>query len=802
MKKLILLCVIFLFGSISAEAQQKINFQNPKTLADNQRSDTIDILNYTINLNITDFTNKIIGGNTVIRFAPKMNTVNTISLDLLRLTVDSITMNNQLVTYHYNDTLIVAQLPSTENIGDTNNLTIYYHGTPQMDASGWGGFYFQNGIAYNLGVGFDANPHNYGRVWYPCFDNFVERATYIFNITTNNGNIAYCNGYLKSDTTDISGLRTRTWELDKSIPSYLASVDVGKYTQVNEVYNGINGPIPIVLAALPADTINLKNSFVHLKNALAGFENRYGYYRWNKVGYSLVPFTSGAMEHATNIAFPALAANGTTTYEADIMAHELSHHWFGDLVTCQTAGDMWLNEGMAVYSQSIFTEWVYGTNAYKASIRTNHENVLHYAHIIDHSYRALYNIPLAYTYGYTVYQKGADVAHTLRGYMGDSTFFAGLKYYLNTNQYTAVNSYTLMNSLQTSSGMNLSDFFNGWVFNPGFPQFSIDSFKVVPVSGNYTVTVFVKQKLTGAPAYFNNVPLQISFKDKMWNDIDQKIIVSGHLSTFTFTLPINPIFIGLNMDEKISEAIAPQTATIKATGTYNLSNARMSITVTNITDSAFIFVEHNYTAPDSIKNNPMHYRISPNRYWKVSGIIPNGYTATAQMYFDGRKVSSGGGGYLDTALTIHGSDSIILLYRKNPASDWTQYPAYSKVIVGGPTLGFGYVKLDSLPMGEYTFADGVSTLGIKELKKSSGTIQVYPNPANKTISFDLKDESQLQSKKFSVINAAGKIIFRGNLKQGQTNYSVSAEDWKNGIYFISIPVDDQHYLTGKFDVIH
>src|ERR1700747_1117469 len=97
--------------------------------------------------------------------------------------------------------------------------------------------------------------------------------------------------------------------------------------------------LPIMLAGLPADTVKMKNSFVHLQDALSIFENYFGKFHWDKVGYSLVPFNSGSMEHATNIASPLFASNGTTAYET-LFYHELSHHWFGDLVTCRTEEDM------------------------------------------------------------------------------------------------------------------------------------------------------------------------------------------------------------------------------------------------------------------------------------------------------------------------------------------------------------------------------------------------------------------------------------------------------------------------------
>lgn len=750
-----------------------------QTLADNDRSDTIDVLNYNITLNITDFTAPdTIWGNTQVKFVPKMNGISTISLDLLKMNIDSIGLNSANLSWSYNDTLLVIDLPSVQNVGDTSTITVYYKGVPQGDASGWGGFYFQSGYAYNLGVGFAADPHNYGRVWFPCFDNFVERSTYEFNITTPAAKPAYCNGVLMSDTTFANGTRTRRWVMNNIIPSYLASVSVAGYTQVNQVFNGVNGPVPIVLTALPADTTNMKNSFVNLPGALTAFETNYGPYMWNRVGYCLVPFSSGAMEHATNISYPRLAANGSLTYET-LYAHELSHHWWGDLATCETQEDMWLNEGMATYSEFIFTEHMYGHDAYKQAVRTNHEDILHNAHLKENGYRAISGIPHQYTYGDHVYLKGADVAHTLRGYLGDSLFFIGLQAHLAANHYTETNSTEFMNDLTAATGVNLTDFFNNWVFNGGWPHFSIDSFSVVPaVPAGYLVTVHIKQKLTGAPSYFSNVPLEITYMDAQWNNYVQKITMSGMTGTFTHLIPVDPVFAGINMDEKISHAVAPETKVLKTTGTSTLSNARMSITVQSVVDSAFIFVEHNYTSPDSFKT-PKPYRISQQRYWKVSGIFPAGFDATAKLTYDGRTISSYGYNYwLDQILINMPEDSLLLLYRRDAADDWHIFPWYTKTI-GNANDKTGSMTIDSLLPGEYAFGIHGQPSGIAATEPVEGLLQLYPNPSQSEITVELGNMNGTAV--IRIMDMSGKVM---HSTTAVNSAILDVSSLSNGIYII------------------
>jgi hypothetical protein len=780
-------------GSIAQTCQlnknnHPVDLNSKEMRASNLRSDTIDVLNYTINLNITDFTNGTIAGNTQVKFTPKQNGITVLNLDLLELIIDSIELNTNNLTYTYNDTLLAVNLGTTLNVNDTSIVTVYYHGAPQGDASGWGGFDFASGYAYNLGVGFAANPHVYGRVWFPCFDNFVERSTYEFNIVTNAGKTSYCNGNLAHDTTDGSGNRTRKWIMNEQIPTYLASVAVAAYTQVNQVYNGINGPVPIVLAALPADTTNVKNSFINLNTALSTYENHFGPYMWNRVGYCMVPFSSGAMEHATNIAYPKATATGTLQYQT-LYAHELSHHWFGDLATCRTAEDMWLNEGWARYCEFLFTETLSGYASYLSAVRSNHEDNLHF-NIVKEGNLSLSNIPHEFTYGDHVYNKGADVAHTMRGYLGDSLFFHSVKTYLGQHNYTDVSSTDFMNSLTTASGVNMSDFFNDWVFNPGWCHFSIDSFTVVPQTGNYQVTVYLKQKLTSAPNFYQNVPLNITFKDAALTEFKAPVVMSGQFGTYTITVPFNPAFVAVNMDEKISHAVAPDFKIIKNVGASNFSNAKMNLTINSIVDSAFVRVEHNYTAPDSMKTPNLGFILSPNHYWKVDGILPSTFKAKATISYDGRTTSFSGNMWLDDQLITTYEDSLVLMYRRNAADDWRVFPYYTKNIQSNNNDKRGQIVIDSLRLGEYVFAMKDGAVGINEslVEGTDESMLVYPNPAQNEIKVDLKN---IQSKAsdnlmYTLTTIEGKTVLTGKIAAKQQLLSIDVSSLQSGIYLVSI----------------
>ena len=713
----------------------------PNDKAGAGRSDSVDILHTTISLDMTDFTGKRIAGNCELRFTPRVNNLTYLALDLLELEVDSVLYQGNRLTFNYNDTLLNINLPLPLGPSDTTAVTVFYGGQPVRDAS-WGGFYYSGNYAFNLGVGFAADPHNYGRVWFPCFDNFVERSAYTFHIRTAGGKKAHCNGALTGEVSLGGDTLLRSWEMTEPIPSYLVCVAVADYATVRMSHAGMNGPVPVELAARAVDTTNVKSSFLHLPEAIDAFEAAYGPYLFNKVGYSIVPFNAGAMEHATNIAYPLYAVNGSLSYET-LMAHELAHHWWGDLVTCDRAGEMWINEGMASYSEHLFLEHTYGKERYREAVLQNHSDVLQYAHIREGSYRAITGLPHNYTYGMHVYDKGASVAHTLRGYLGDSLFFSGLKTFLSGHAFSDVNSELLRDELISITGTDLTDFFQDWVFNPGFPHFSIDSFVVTPATGNFNITVYVRQKKRGAPDFYKNVPMEISFRDSEMKKYSEKAMLSGEFSVLNFTLPVQPVFAALNTDDKINQAVTAAQLMIRDTGNYTFDLARMNVEVKEVADSSWLRVEHHWIAPDALKQGTDQPRLSDYRYWKVDGVWEEGFRATATVYFDGRNITSGGAGHLDFDLLRMGEDSLLLMHRPGPGEEWREFRHYRPDGLSSPSDRYGKIMIDSLLKGEYTLAKGHTVIGIPSEEEEQGEgILIFPNPADDHIRINIVREQE------------------------------------------------------------
>ena len=739
------------------------------------KSDTIHIENYAINLDIVYLSTKEISGYADLTIVSKINDVNSIPLDLLELIVDSIFVNNSIIpAFTYNDTLLRIPLAIPANINDTIEVRVYYHGQPKIDPSGWGGFYFSNdsAYAYNLGVGFQDVPHNYGRVWFPCIDDFIDRSTYDFYIRVKDTKAAVCGGSLMSEQNNGDGTKTYYWRIHNTIPTYLASVAVGNYVPVTYTFDGLNGSIPVNIYVPASDTNKAKASFVNLLNILDIYENDFGPYLWERVGYVGVPFNNGAMEHATNIAYPLSCIDGALSYE-DLYAHELSHLWFGDLVTCSSAEDMWINEGWASYCESIYREGLYGVNSYNSNIKSNHFYVLNRCHTDDGGYFALYGIPLSITYGSTVYQKGADVIHTLRNYLGDSVFFSVVKSWMNDYKFNNISTYELRDFITSNTAINMEDFFDGWIFSPGFSHYSIDSVKYAGTANDYIV--YVKQKLHQKPSYINSNKIEVTFMNNTWQKHSEIIEFSGQYGSKLVHLPFVPASAMMDLYEKTSDATTDYYRTVKTTGLVDFSNSYFKLDVQNINDSVFFRIEHNWVAPDPLKTISSDiFRISNKRYWKVDGVFSSGFDSKGKFTYN-----RGGSGFENELLpSVASTDSLILLYRASTSDDWH----IVNFVKSGSAMAGTFIT-NNLQKGEYTFGVGNPNQSIvKELKKESETLlNVYPNPSNDTFSINIK---QSKNSEIKIFDTSNKLVFSSKLNKKQENIIWKPLNEKAGTYFI------------------
>lgn len=778
------------------------------TIISAQPGEKIDILHTIIDLKI-DKSAQTIGGHSKLTITPT-EVVDQFDLFLQGLSIDSMVLETQNISFqHLNDSILDIHLGFAYQPTDTFDLTVYYHGQPVKDASGWGGFYFQSGFAFNLGVGFAADPHPFGRVWFPCKDNFTEKSTYTFRITTDGNDMALCNGALIDSTANQDGTVTWHWEMEDAIASYLVSVAVAPYRPAKELYEGKAGTYPIWYGGRAQDTADMKNSFRNLLTCIEAFEEAYGPQPFNRVGFALVPFGGGAMEHATNIAYPLAGANGGIQSET-LMAHELSHHWWGNWVTCIDAEDMWLNEGWASWSEFWFLEYTYGKEEYAEAVFNNRKNVIYQAHKDDNGYRAIHGIPHAHTYGTHVYDKGADVAHTLRGYLGDEDFFDCIQGYLAENAGGNMSSESFRDYLTACSGKDLSPFFDGYVFNPGYPQYAIDSMKQTPAGNQFQTEVWIRQRLYHAPEYFEDVPLELTFIGENWQEQTHKVTLPGECASFQLPLDFEVESVIIDRKDKISTATLREVVVVDESG--KSFNTRADFKFNHVEfneDSILINIAHHLVTPD--RGAPAGIVLSDNHYWKLDGNFDPNANVTGEVEYDGNPNNDPYD--LDKNLITNAEDSVIILYRTGPGHEWEIWPDIVRTVLG-TTDKTGTIAIKGMKKGEYAL--GIYDAGREDTVESQlpincaeiqlgsvapvptplDNLKIYPNPVDGD-SFRVAFPTELADFMITVRDMKGHTVWQKRANRSAKNYTISVKPLSPGAYVVSVEKGQEVILSGK-----
>lgn len=742
----------------------------------NSIGDTVHAIHYSIHLNNINTASKTIEAYTEVEVQPKVNDLQYIPLELKSLTVDSVFVNGAQKTFIFQNEILRIDLSNPAGINDTLKVGVYYHGQPFHEA--WGGFHFAGSYAFNLGVGFESIPHNLGKTWFPCIDDFTDRATYDLFATVPYGKTAIGGGSLIDTIDNGNGTKTWHWQLAHPIPTYLASVTTGDYLLYADQYDGIEDTVPIWIYVRPNYIEKVEGSFIHLKQILQWYEEKFGPYPFSRVGYSGTAI--GAMEHATNISYPDFAINGNTTYES-LYTHELAHMWFGDEVTCSSAEDMWLNEGWATFCELFYLDELYSHEDFITAMRHKQREMLRKTHKVDNGYYALNNIPQEYTYGSHAYDKGGTVTNTLRNYLGDSTFYEAITAYLNHFKYQSASSEDMRDFLTNYTGMDMTPFFDAWVMTPGTPHFSIDSTKTTEGDAGFLVDIWLHQKYKGADFYADDNILEVNFIDDTFGIHNDTVHFSGKTGHSVKYLGFEPKAVFLDLLEKTEDATTDNYNIFSGPEEYTFPDTYFRIVIDELNDSSMIRVTHNWVAPDSLKVPVDGLRLSPYRYWKIEGIIPDGYKAHGRFLYDYSN-------YLDDGLIISENDSVVLLYRQNPQYDWQEI---SQTRIGNWNVG--YILTDDLYAGEYTLAVWDKTVVGTADHAENDFINIYPNPSRGKLNFEFAERGDYR---IEIIDIKGSIISRFIISGKSKSWKWDGQSAFNGVFFVRI-YEDHELITIK-----
>jgi len=686
------------------------------------RSDSFDILHYVIHIDVTNYTGQQIKAATSIRFNPLLPGQSHIRFDLKQLNVDSVTSTIGTHPFSHDGEILRVDFPQPMVPDEVYEVTVYYQGTPYKDPF-WGGFYFEGQYIYNLGIGLTTVPPNFGKVWYPCFDSFAERATYEYHVKSAGGRRAICQGTFLGEVQMDGDTLVRSYLFDQPIPTHISAIAVANYNLHEYVHTGAYGDIPVTLAARPAQMNSMISRFTNLGAAIDACEYWFGPQPFDRVGYVLT--TAGALEIPTNIAYPQFMTSQTESVNRSLYSHELGHHWWGDCVVMHNHTDMWMKEGPAEYSSHLVTEWLFGRENFVDEVKRNQLYVLREAHSADNGFHPLSGIADEEIYGVHTYNKGAAVIHNLRGYLGDALFRQAMSGVQSNHGWRDFTAEQFRDILETESGVDLDDFFDAWIFEPGFSVFVVDSLQTTPAANGFDVTLFLQQQLRATNQFNRNVPLDLTLIGPNWER--EEYLIQGHLefSTALVNAPFVPVMAVLNGHNRLNQA-RMDYEWINYPGVpfgSILPYVDFRVYPVNAADSALMRVEHIWAAPDAEHLGPGVFTISSSHYWIVDGIWPDESEYEGRIYYDGSNEAK-----LDHDLFGVTEADAVVVYRASPADPWTIFPGYS-LSAGNLTNGTGNFRLYNLKRGQYAFANGDPLLHLNDATSSSVGFEMYPVPA-------------------------------------------------------------------------
>ena len=498
-----------------------------------------DVLRYSLNLDLyKNFSNP---------FPHSFTATNTITLRIdsassgimlhavkSSLTIQSVTLGKKTLAFAQDPIFATITLDTLHNPEDTLVLRIAYQHNDVADGS------------FNVGsdgmVFTDAEPEG-ARYWFPCWDSPADKALLDLTAKVPGSVLLGSNGRL-ADSAKNGDTITYHWVSRDPISTYLVVISAKISYRLDLVYWHP--------AAHPQDSIpfrfysNAGENNSSIRSRIGMMTSRYselfGEHPFEKNGFATLNglFYWGGMENQT------LTSLCTNCWGENLVSHEFAHQWFGDMITCATWADVWLNEGFATYCESLWYEYTSGYPAYKSAIERDAAE-----YIALNKGWAMYDPNWAITtpdvntlfdLGIT-YDKGACVLHMLRYVLGDSTFFAAIKAYATDTANFRLKTATtndFIAKINNVTGQDLNWFFDAWVKKPNYPVYA-NEFSIDP--GQKSISFLARQTQKTPPLFQMPVELRVSFTKGP--DSTVRFFQSSFNQTVSFTfsrIPSNVVF--------------------------------------------------------------------------------------------------------------------------------------------------------------------------------------------------------------------------------------------------------------------
>jgi aminopeptidase N len=438
-----------------------------------------------------DWSKSQLKGKETLTAKPHFYDSDRLILDAKGMEIYTVTMNDKPLKFDYSEDVLTIQLDRKYKRSEQYTIVITYLSKPdEREAGGSQAITSDKGLYFINPTGSDATkmPQIWTQgetqsnsVWFPTIDSPNAKSTQEMFITVEDKYSTLSNGKLIGSKKNADGTRTDHWKQDLPHSPYLFMMGVGEFKVVKDTYKRPDGSaMEVNYYVEPKWEKHAKAIFGETPRMIGFFSQLTGVeYPWDKYSQIVVrDYVSGAMENTGAVVF------GDFVYKTDrelldendnsTIAHELFHHWFGDLVTAESWSNLTLNESFANYSQYLWDEHRHGLD--EADYNAITETDGYYASAAQSGYHDLvwfeYKSREDMFDGHS-YNKGGRILHMLRNYMGDEAFFLALKNYLSENAYKPAEFHQLRLAFEKVTGEDLNWFFNQWYLASGHPTLEI-----------------------------------------------------------------------------------------------------------------------------------------------------------------------------------------------------------------------------------------------------------------------------------------------------------------------------------------
>ena len=449
--------------------------------------DDMDVQSYFLDVEFIPG-NRSVSGSVTITAQSLVSGFQHLVLDLRNnMTVTQVQRGTTNLSFVRNGDLLDITLDQPFGPGQSFVVKVTYAGIPI--SSGFGSINWRKYPFSGLGSAVSTLSEPDGaRTWWPCKDRPDDKASVEMWWTVPGTWIATGNGVLLATVNKPGNKKQYQWRPTDPLTTYLVSCAATNYSSFSQSYTTLTGgTMPIDHYVYPEDLANAQVSFTALPSMIQFYAQTFGEYPFVADKYGMTEFVwGGAMEHSTNTSYGYQLVNGLHNYDY-VMAHELSHQWWGDAVSPQTWANVWLNEGFATYSEALWAEHLGGPAGYR-----NYMNSFWSPSFAG----SVYN-PVD-LFGSTVYDKGGWVQHMLRHVVGDANFFNAMRDWYVSHDNGSANTAQYQATQEIRYGATLDWFFQEWVYGTGQPSYEYGWTSADLGNGSYRTYVRVRQTQAGA----------------------------------------------------------------------------------------------------------------------------------------------------------------------------------------------------------------------------------------------------------------------------------------------------------------